>query len=178
MLIKTIIYQFSIFIYTKFLIFLLDTFFIYISNFIPFPSFPSENTLTHPYSVAHQPTYSHFPVLAVPYTGASSLLRTKGPSSKRCPTRPFSATYAAGAVGPYICTLWLVIYSLGTLGGLVDWYCCSSYGVAIPFSSSVPFPNSSIGDPMLSPMVVCEHLPLYLSGSGRAFQETAISGSC
>ena len=31
---------------------------------------------------------------------------------------------------------------------------------------------------MFSPMVVFEHLPLYLSGSGRASRETAISGSC
>jgi hypothetical protein len=27
---------------------------------------------------------------------------------------------------------------------------------------------------VLSPKVVCEHLPLYLSGSGRFSQETAI----
>ena len=32
--------------------------------------------------------------------------------------------------------------------------------------------------PMLSPMVGCEHLPLYLSDSDRASQETVISGSC
>jgi hypothetical protein len=31
---------------------------------------------------------------------------------------------------------------------------------------------------MLSLMAGCEHLPLYLSGSRRASQETAISGSC
>jgi hypothetical protein len=31
---------------------------------------------------------------------------------------------------------------------------------------------------MLSLMVGCEHPPLYLSGSGRVSQETAISGSC
>jgi len=29
-----------------------------------------------------------------------------------------------------------------------------------------------------SPNIGCEHLPLYLSDSGRASQETAISGSC
>jgi hypothetical protein len=29
---------------------------------------------------------------------------------------------------------------------------------------------------MLSPMVGCEHPPLYLSGSGRTSQETAIWG--
>ena len=33
---------------------------------------------------------------------------------------------------------------------------------------------SSIGDPEFSPMVGCEHPPLYLSGSGRDSQETAV----
>ena len=46
--------------------------------------------------------------------------------------------------------------------------------VANPFTSFNPFSNSSIGDPVLSPMVGCEHLPLHLSGSGSASQETAI----
>lgn len=40
------------------------------------------------------------------------------------------------------------------------------------FSSS---PNSSIGIPVLSLMVDCEHPHLYWSGSGRACQETAVS---
>jgi hypothetical protein len=31
---------------------------------------------------------------------------------------------------------------------------------------------------VLSPMVGCKHPCLYLPGSGRASQETAISGSC
>ena len=48
---------------------------------------------------------------------------------------------------------------------------------ANPLSSFSPFSNSSTGDPMLSPMVVFEHPPLYLSGSARASQEAAISGS-
>ena len=38
-----------------------------------------------------------------------------------------------------------------------------------------PFSNSSIEVPVDSPMVGCEHLHLYLSGSGRASQESAIS---
>jgi hypothetical protein len=46
------------------------------------------------------------------------------------------------------------------------------------FSSFSTFSNSSIGDPVLSPMVGYKHLPLYFSGSGRASQETALSGSC
>ena len=81
---------------------------------------------------------------------------------------------------------WGHVYSL--VGGLVPgssgrrdsvgWHCCSSYGVTNPFSSFSPFSSSSIGDPVLSPMVGCEHPPLYLSGFGRASQETAISSSC
>jgi hypothetical protein len=43
---------------------------------------------------------------------------------------------------------------------------------------SASFSSSFIGDPMLSPMDGCEHPLLYLSGTGRASQETAISGSC
>ena len=50
--------------------------------------------------------------------------------------------------------------------------------VANHFSSFMSFSNSSIGNPELSPMVGCEHPPLYLSGSGRASQETAIAGTC
>jgi hypothetical protein len=49
---------------------------------------------------------------------------------------------------------------------------CSSYEVANTFSSFNPFFNSFIGDPMLSPMVDCEHLPLYLSGSSGASKDS------
>jgi hypothetical protein len=49
--------------------------------------------------------------------------------------------------------------------------------VANSFSSFSPFSSSSIGDPVLSPMVSYKHPFLYLSGTGRASQETAISGS-
>jgi hypothetical protein len=76
-----------------------------------------------------------------------------------------------------MCILWLVVKSLGALEGLVSSCCCSSYGAANPFSSFSSFSNSSIGDPMLTPMVGCEHPPLYLSGSDSASQEKAISGS-
>ena len=54
----------------------------------------------------------------------------------------------------------------------------TTHGAKNPLSSFSPFSNSSIWDPMLSSVVDCEHLPLYLSGSGRASQETAISGTC
>jgi hypothetical protein len=52
---------------------------------------------------------------------------------------------------------------------LLPWVCK-------PHSSFSPFSNSSIGDPVLSPMIGCENPPLYLSGFGKASQETAISG--
>jgi hypothetical protein len=69
-------------------------------------------------------------------------------------------------------------FSLWKLWGLVGCYCCFSYGVAKPFSSLGPFSSSYIGELVLSPMVGWEDPPMYLSGSGRASQETAITGSC
>jgi hypothetical protein len=77
-----------------------------------------------------------------------------------------------------MCFLLLVVYSQWVLGVPVSSYCCSFYGAENPFSSlgtsSCPF----IGEPVLSPLDGCEHTLLYLSGIGRASQETAISGSC
>jgi hypothetical protein len=63
-------------------------------------------------------------------------------------------------------------------GGLVSWHYYSSIGVTNCYRSFSLFSSSFIGESMLSPMVGCEHPPLYLSGSGRASQETSISGSC
>jgi hypothetical protein len=101
-----------------------------------------------------------------PYTGASSPLRTKGLSSHWCPTRPSSATYLAGPMGLSMCTLWFVHIVV------------SPNEASSSFCSFSPFSNSCIGDLVLSPMVDWEHPPLYLSGTGRVSQETAISGSC
>jgi hypothetical protein len=61
---------------------------------------------------------------------------------------------------------------------MVGWYCCSSFGVANPFSFFCPFPNSSIGVPILSLMVGSNNAHLYLSGASRASQGTIIWGSC
>ena len=77
-----------------------------------------------------------------------------------------------------MCALWLVMESQGALGVLARSYCCSSYGAANTFSSLGIFSSSFIGEPVLCPMDSCEHPLLYLSGTGRASQETAISGSC
>ena len=46
------------------------------------------------------------------------------------------------------------------------------------FSLLGTFSSSITGDPVLHPIDDCEHLLLYLSGTGRASQGTAISGSC
>jgi hypothetical protein len=97
-----------------FLFLLLDIFFIYISNVIPFPGFPSRNSLSPPLPSAsvrvllYLPTHSHLPALAFPYTRASKLHNIKGLSSHRCSIRPSSAMYEARAMGPSMCTLWLV----------------------------------------------------------------------
>jgi hypothetical protein len=65
----------------------------------------------------------------------------------------------------------------GALGVLVSSYCCSTYGVADPFSSLGTFSSSSIGGPVFHPIDDCEHPLLCLLGTGIASQETAISGS-
>ena len=40
------------------------------------------------------------------------------------------------------------------------------------------FSGSFIGDLVIHPVYDCEHILLYLPGTGRALQETAILGSC
>jgi hypothetical protein len=122
------------------------------------------------------PTHSHLPTLAFPYTEASNILSPKGLSSHWCPTKPFSAAYAARAMGSALpCVLFSWLSSSQDLWGTqVCWHCCSLHGTANPFRIFSPFSNSSTGDPALSPIVGCEHPPVYLSVSGRTSQETAI----
>jgi hypothetical protein len=66
----------------------------------------------------------------------------------------------------------------GALGVLASSYCCSSYRAADPFTSLVTFSSLFFGNPVLHPMDGCEHPLLYLSGTGRTSQKTALSGSC
>ena len=63
------------------------------------------------------------------------------------------------------------------LGVLLSSCCCSTYRVADPFRCLGAFSGSSTGGPVFHPMDDCEHLHLYLPGTGLASQETAISGS-
>jgi hypothetical protein len=77
-----------------------------------------------------------------------------------------------------MCTLWLVVRSLGAPGVGRVWpvdTVAPSMGIQIPSAPSVPSSTPPSRNPELSPMVGCELSLLYLSGSGRASQETAIS---
>ena len=122
-------------------------------------------------------THSFITALASSYTGAPNLHRTKCLPSHWCQIRPFSAKCGSGAIDLSTCTLWLVVWFLGDLGGQFSWN-CSSYGVAILCSSFTPTLSSSSEVPRLSPMVSSEYLHIYLSGAGRNSQGTAMPGSC
>jgi hypothetical protein len=61
---------------------------------------------------------------------------------------------------------------------VVSSFYCSSYRVADPFNSLGTFSSSFIEDPVFYPIDDCEHPLLYLSGTGIASQEIAISGAC
>ena len=76
-------------------------------------------------------------------------------------------------MSPTICTLgcWFSPWEL--CGVLVSSYCCPSYGSANPHNSLGPFSSPFIRYPALSPMDGYELPLLYLSGTGRASQETA-----
>jgi hypothetical protein len=63
-------FLFFSFLFFSFLFKKLDIFFIYISNVILFPGFPSENPLSPSPSPAHLSTHSHLLALILPYTGA------------------------------------------------------------------------------------------------------------
>jgi hypothetical protein len=163
----------------------MNIFFIYISNVIPFssPPLPQETPYYIFYDGVPPPTQG----IPSPHSGIP-LHWDIEPSQDQGPLLPLMTDKA---ILCYICS-WshglLQVYSL--VGGLVPgssgrwWWWGSGWlillfflWVANSFSSFSPFFNSSIGHPMLSPMVGCDHSPLYLSGSGRASQETAISGS-
>ena len=84
--------------------------------------------------------------------------------------------YIYGWSQVHICTSMhtplLVVLDPGSSGWLMLLFflwCCK------PFRS---FYNSSIGDPVISSVAGCKHLPLWISASGRASQETTLSVSC
>jgi hypothetical protein len=131
--------------------FLLDIFFIYISNGIP----------KVPYTLSPLSSPTH-PLLrlgpGVPlYWGIYSL-------QKQVASLP-----SDGQVGHLLLHMQLETWALGIL---VSSYFCST------FRSLCTFSSSSIGGPVLHPIADCEHPLLCLPGTGIASQETASSGSC
>lgn len=97
--------------------FLLVILFIYISNVISHPSFPSTNPLLPSPPTASMRVLSHLPThlwisaLAFPYPGSSNLHRTKGLPSQGCPIRLSSAKYSVDTytIPHPMCTLWFVV---------------------------------------------------------------------
>ena len=152
-----------------------------LSNVIPFSGFPSVSPLSHRpipclYEDAPPHTHSlppHHPGSPLPW----GIFRAKG---------FFLLLMLDNAILCYICSWihkFLHVYSLvgglvpersGESGWLILLIFLWEYKLLLLFWSF----NSSTGDLVISPIVGCKHSPLYLSGSGRASQETAITGAC
>jgi hypothetical protein len=86
----------------------------------PFQVFSPETPSHHPfpslYKVSAPPIYPLLPSgPGISLHWSIEPLKPKGHSSN-------NATYATRAVGPSICTLWLVIQSPGALGVLASWH--------------------------------------------------------
>jgi hypothetical protein len=115
----------------------------------------------------HLPTHPCLPALPSPYTGTSNPLRPKDllPQMSNKAILCHLCGQSHGSLHVYSLLGGLVSGSSGEAGWLTLLLC--------PWGCNPPqllqsFPNSSIGDPMLSSMVVCKHPSPYLSGSGRA----------
>jgi hypothetical protein len=99
-----------------------------------------------------------------------------GPRASSPTDAPQGASkYADGAMGPSMCTLWLVILSLGVQGG---W---SVDIVVLPMGLQTPSAPSALLFLLWDPCAQCNDwlwaFTSDLPGSGRASQETAISDS-
>jgi hypothetical protein len=124
---------------------------IYIPSQFPFP-FVSEREFSRPYLstiVMHPPPHQHPPSLG---NQVSTGLGITSSTEARKGSGPAHVHYLFGA-------------SLGGLRGLVSWYCCSSYGIVIPFSSFNLSRNFSIEIFYLIPMVGCKYLLLSQSAA-------------
>jgi hypothetical protein len=134
-----------------FLNFLLGIFLVYIFNAIP------KVPHTHPHNPL--PTYSPFLALGFPCTGTYKVCKSNGPLFE---VMAEFDTYAARGKSS---------------GVLVSSYCCSTYRVAVAFSSLGNFYSSSIGGSVTHQIADCEHPLLCLLGPGIDSQETATSRS-
>jgi hypothetical protein len=117
----------------------------------PYPPPPLPYPPTPPFLPWHSPVLGHI-----------KFASPMGLSLQWWPTRPSFDTYAARDKSSRV---------------LLSSYCCSTYRVAVPFSSLGAFSSSSIGGPVVHSITDCEHPLLCLLGPGIVSQETAISGS-
>jgi len=152
---------------------LLDIFFIYISNVIPFSDFLDiSSPIPSPFlssirvfpSLSTSPSHipQHSPTLGVqPWQDQGLLLPLVPNKSILC----YICSWSHGSIH---------VYSLGSSG----WLALLWLWVASPFNSFNPFSHSPNGGPVLSSVVCCWHSPLYWTCSGCVSQERSISGSC
>jgi hypothetical protein len=130
--------------------FLLDIFFIYISNAI----------LKVPYTLPYPPPCSPTQPLPLPGPVLGHMIFV----------RPRASPPIDGQLHMQLETqFW---------GVLVSSYCSSFYRVANPLSSLDTFSSFFFRGPVFHPIDDCEHPLLYLPGTGIALQEIAVSGSC
>lgn len=83
-----------------------------------------------------------------------------GNEPSECQTMQFSATYVTGAICPFTCIFFVWWFSLWELWGVWFVDAVLTMGLHTPSSVSVFF-YSSIGVPVLHPMIICEHFHLY-----------------
>jgi hypothetical protein len=140
--------------------FLLDIFFIYISNVIP----------KVPYTLS-SPPHTLFPNPPTPaswswHSPVLGHMIFAGPRASRL---------IDGQLGHPLLHMQLETQVCGVL---VSSYCWSSYRIADPFSSMSTFSSSFFRGPVSQPVNDCKHPFLYLPGTGIASPERAMSGSC
>jgi hypothetical protein len=124
--------------------FLLGIFLVYI--FIAIPKVPPYPPTPIPY-----PPIPPFWPWRSPVLGHIKFASPMGFSLQWWPTRPSFDTYAARDKSSRV---------------LLSSYCCSTYRVAVPFSSLGNFSSSSIGGRVTHPIADCDHPLLCLLGPG------------
>jgi hypothetical protein len=163
----------------------LDILCIYISNGISFPVFPPGTpspTPSPPTSITMDPFYPSTPILPPGHSPTLGRWAFTGPSAfppiDARQFHPLLQLWLEPRVPP--CVIFGGWFSPWELCGvwLVDIF--FPYGVPNSFSSFSPFSNSSIGGPgaQTNGWMQASASRLYSSGSGRASQGIATSGSC
>jgi hypothetical protein len=165
-----------------FSLFLSNIFFIYISNVFLFPGLPFRNPLSHsPSPCLYEGLTSTHPFPSsrpgIPLHQGIKYPQAQG---------PFLPLISNKAILCHICSWsyrYLHVYSLvGSPVSGIFWrsgqliLLLPLWGCDLPQLLKFLLQLLHQG-PTLSPMTDCKYLPLYLSGSGRASQETAMSGS-